>query len=114
MEDFMNSDPVGVVEGEAGTPIRLDDWVACIARDPRLRSPEPVESINPFTRQPLTIAPHPGTAYVVQERARIGMLAWSEDGADEIVVYGTSPLVLALAQEVAKQLGGRFRALHVA
>lgn len=111
MDQFANSDPLGVVEGEDGSPIRLDDWVAWITRDPRLRRPDPVRAVNPFNRHPLTIAPHPGTAYVVDGGSRIGMMAWSEEGVDEIVVYGSSSTVIEVAKEVAKYLGGRFRLL---
>jgi hypothetical protein len=111
MEDFEESDPVGVVEGEAGSPIRLEDWVAWVGRDSRLKPPEPIRAVNPFNREPLTIAPHPGTAYVLAGDSQIGMMAWSEEGVDGIVVYGTAPSVLAVAEEVAKELGGRFRRL---
>ena len=112
MEQFVDSDPIGVVEGESGSPVRLDAWVACIVSDPRLQPPDPVQAVNPFTRQPLTIAPHPGTAYISERGARIGMMAWSEEGAEEIVVYGASPGVIALAKEVAEHLGARFRLLN--
>ena len=113
MEAFMDSDPIGVVEATVDSAISMDDWIVWIASDPRLQPPDPVQSINPFSRQPLTVAPHPGTAYVLEEGARMGLMAWSEEGVDEIVVYGTSPAVLALAREVAKNLGGRFRLLDV-
>jgi hypothetical protein len=109
MEDFADSDPIGVVEGETGAPIRLEDWVAYIVSDSRLRPPNAVRSVNPFSREPLTVVPHPGTAYVLEGEMRVGMMAWSEEGVDEIVVYGASPPVLALAKEVAEHLGGRFR-----
>ncbi|MGC4094757.1 MAG: hypothetical protein QM756_43930 [Polyangiaceae bacterium] len=111
MEDFADSDPIGVVEGQASKPIRLDDWIAWIARDSRLQPPDAVQSVNPFSREVLIIAPHPGTAYVLEKQAQVGMMAWSEEGSDEIVVYGRTPPVLALAAEVAKELGGRFRLL---
>jgi hypothetical protein len=111
MNKFADSDPIGVVGGEDGSPVRLDDWAALIESDPRLDRPEPVQSTNPFTRQPLTIDPHPGTAYVLEGETRVGMMAWSEEGEDEIVVYGSSPSVVALAKEVADYLGGRFRAM---
>lgn len=111
MEQFSDSDPIGVVEGEPEAPVRLEAWIACIETDPRLQPPEPVQSVNPFTRQPLTIAPHPGTAYIAEKGDRIGMMAWSEEGAEEIVVYGSAPGLIALAKEVAEHLGGRFRLL---
>ena len=111
MADSISSAPIGIVEGEAGSPIRLKDWSDWIASDPRLLRPDPVQSVNPFNREPLVIAPHPGTAYVVEGGLRVGMMAWSEDGSDEIVVYGNSALVPAIAKEVAEQLGGRFRLL---
>lgn len=111
MEEFANSDPVGVVEGDAGRPLRLDEWVAWIAADRRLQVPSPIHSVNPFKKTPLIIDLHPGTAYVMADNSRIGMMAWSEDGADEIVVYGSSPIVLAVAKDIAKQLDARFRVL---
>jgi len=113
MEYEAEADPIGVVEGQEGSSIRLADWVARIQSDPRLRPPDPVPSVNPFDRRPMTITPHPGTVYVWEEKHRIGMMAWSEEGLDEIVVYGASPQVVAIAEEVARDLGGRFRRLGV-
>ena len=106
-----DSDPVGVVEGDAASPISEEAWSALISSDARLRAPAPVLSVDPFSQEPLEIAPHPGTAYIWNEGSAVGMMTWSEEGLDEIVVYGASPVVVALAEEVARLLGGRFRAL---
>jgi hypothetical protein len=112
VEYNVDSDPIGIVEGHQGSSIRLEDWVARIRSDSCLRPPDPAKSNDPLTRQPLTIMPHPGTAYIYQGETRIGMMTWSEEGLDEIVVYGASPRVVAVAEDVAKQLGGRFRRLQ--
>jgi len=62
--------------------------------------------VNPFNKRDIEIAPDSGTAYVWENGSVIGMMTWSEEGLDEIVVYGASPLVLDLANKVALQLGG--------
>lgn len=108
-----DSDPIGIVEGNAATPISLQAWAALIASDARLRAPQPVRSVNPFNQQGLEIAPHRGTAYVWENGSAIGMMTWSEEGLDEIVVYGASPVVIALAKEIAQRLGGGFRSLDL-
>lgn len=105
---------LGVIDSGRSLPIRIQDWLAVIANDSRLRVPDPVESTNPFSGDVLTITPHPGTAYVMDGQSRVGMMSWSEEeDADGIVVYGDSPAVLAVAKEVADRLGGRFRRLEV-
>lgn len=109
MEPSSAWEPIGVVEGGRESPIRLEQWVAWILGDARLRPPEPVVGTNPFDRRPLTVAPQPGTAYVLEGTARVGMMAWSEEGLDQIVVYGRSEHVVAVAREVAEGLGARFR-----
>lgn len=110
---FSEFGPIGVIDGQTGSPICLENWVRWIQRDPRLRPPDPVQSVDPFRRTPMVIVPHPGTAYVVEEEVRVGLMAWSEEGVDEIVVYGVSPVVLAVAKDVAEHLGGRFRLVEV-
>jgi len=113
MEYDADADPVGVIEGQEGSPIHLDDWVACIGGDARLRRPEPVGTTNPFSGLPLTINPHPGTAFVWEGAVRIGLMSWSTEGLDEIVVYGALPQVIVVAEEFARHLGGRFRRLNL-
>ena len=61
----------------------------------------------------MTIAPHPGTVYVLEGELRIGMMAWSEEGLDGIVAYGNPSQVVRVAEEAAQQLGGIFRSLSV-
>lgn|GEM_PF-2845476 len=99
-------DAIGVVQGDSGSPISLQNWVQFIATHPQLRAPESVRSVNPFNKRDIEIAPDSGTAYVWENGSVIGMMTWSEEGLDEIVVYGASPLVLDLANKVALQLGG--------
>lgn len=113
MEYEADSDPVGVIEGQEGSPIRLEDWVAWIGGDARLRCPDPVHTTNPFNKRPLTINPHPGDAFVWEGAVRIGLMSWSVEGLNEIVVYGASPQVTSVAEEVAQHLGGRFRRLYL-
>jgi hypothetical protein len=108
-----DADPVGIIEGKEGSPIRLDDWVARIDGDARLRRPDQVRATDPLSGKPLTISPHPGTAYVWESAAPIGLMTWSEEGLDEIVVYGALPRVISVAEEVAQHLGGRFRPLDL-
>lgn len=66
----------------------LEDWVARIGGDARLRRPDPIHTTNPFNGRPLTINPLPGIAFVWKGAVRIGMMSWSTEGLDEIVVNG--------------------------
>jgi hypothetical protein len=98
----------GVIQGDPQRPIGLERWAAAIVTDDRLRPPDPVEGIDPFTREPLTFRPHPGTAYVVEQGVPVGMMTWAEDDSDEILVSGSAPIVRTVAEEIAERLSGRF------
>ena len=104
-------DYVGKIEGKPGSPkIDRQRWLDLIGDHPNLVPPQPRESINPFTKQPMAIRPRPDVAHVVIGGKNVGSLSWAEDDSNLINVMGEVG-VIPVARDIAKSLGGRFKAV---
>jgi hypothetical protein len=105
----MGFDLIGEIVRSPDPPgINRQRWIDLIREHPNLVPPEPREGINPFTKQPMVIRPRSDVARVVVDGMEVGSISWAEDESNLIYVFGGA--VVPLAQEIAKVLGGRFRA----
>jgi hypothetical protein len=99
-------DFLGSIKTQADPPgIDLERWRAVIASHRNLAAVEPVVGVNPFTKEPLTYRPHPGSARVVVGGKEVGSMSWALDGAHEIDVWGEASAVDDIARDVAGELG---------
>jgi hypothetical protein len=107
----MEFDIIGEIVREPDPPgIDNQRWIDLIRGHPNLVPPEPREAINPFTKKSMVIKPRPDVACVVVDGQEVGVMSWALDGSNLINVFGQPQTVVPLAREIAKALGGRFRA----
>ena len=107
----MDHDIIGEIVREPDPPgIDNRRWIDLIREHPNLVPPEPVEGISPFTKRRMTIKPLPDVARVIVDGREVGAMSWSMDDSNLIHVFGEPESVVPLAQEIARSLGGRFRA----
>lgn len=106
----MDCDFIGEIVRESDPPgIDNRRWIDLIREHPHLVPPEPREGINPFTKQAMVIRPRPDVARVVIGGQEVGAMYWSEDDSNMINVFGEPQVMVPLANEIARSLGGRFR-----
>src|SRR3954447_1777579 len=107
----MGFDIIGEIVREPDPPgIDNRRWIDLIREHPNLVPPEPREAISPFTKKRMTIKPLPDVARVIIDGGALGAMSWSMDESNLIYVFGEPESVIPLAQEIARSLGGRFRA----
>lgn len=97
-----------ILPSPGGPDLDRDDWISLIDRHQNLVRPEPVQRINPFTGEPMTVKSSRDFAHVVAEKERIGSCHWFMNEENGICVQGISPALTAIAIEIAESLGGRF------
>ena len=99
-------DYLGRITTQSEPPnVDLKRWIDLILRHPSLTQVNPAPGVAPFTKKPLECRPHPGTAHVVLEGTKVGMMTWAEDGSSQIAVWAASCFVEKIATEVAAELG---------
>jgi hypothetical protein len=101
-----------IVAEQDGAGIDKRQWIDLIREHPNLIPPEPRETINPFTKERILIKPLPDVARLIIDGEEVGAMSWSMDDSNLIHVFGKPGNVSPLAQEVARLLGGRFRATN--
>ncbi len=107
----MGHDIIGEIISEPDPPgINHRLWIDLIREHPNLIPREPREAISPFTKKRMVIKPLPDVARVIIDGEEVGAMSWSMDDSNLIYVFGEPGTVTPLAQEVARSLGGRFRA----
>src|SRR3954462_8043889 len=107
----MNFDIIGEIVREPDPPgIDNQEWIELIREHPYLVPPEPREAISPFTKKRMVIKPLPDVARVIIDGVEVGAMSWSMDDSNFIYVFGEPRRVVPLAQEIARSLGGQFRA----
>jgi hypothetical protein len=107
----MGFDIIGEIVREPDPPgIDNRRWIDLIREHPNLFPPKPREGISPFTKRSMVIKPRPDVARVIVEGQEVGSMSWSLDDSNLINVFGQPEAVVPLAQDIAKLLGGRFRA----
>ena len=106
----MDFDFIGEIIREPDSPgIDNQSWIDMIREHPNLVPPEPREGINPFTKRAMVIRPRPDVARVVVDGKEVGAMDWSLDDSNLINVFGEPQVIVPLAHEIARSLGGRFR-----
>jgi hypothetical protein len=106
---------LGTIEPAAGDAMHRDGWIALIGSHPSLAPVQPRQGINPFTKLPDIYQAATDSAIVLPDDAKEGAIHWAMDDSHRLVVW---PLpmararVVAVAEDVASRLGGRFHAGH--
>jgi hypothetical protein len=101
---------IGVISSEPDPPgINKARWIELIRDYPNLDPAPPREGTNPFTRKPTVIYPRPDIARVVVAGKEVGTMSWAEDESNLINVFGEPEVVVPLACDIARLLGGHFK-----
>lgn len=101
---------VGVIKASPGfPPLKVEYWVALVARHPSLSSQKPRRGLNPFTTQPLTIPPRDDAARAQIGGQEVGFFCWTHRCEIDVHALGADAApVLDLAKELAAKLGAEF------
>jgi len=102
---------LGTIEPAAGDAMHRDGWIALIDAHPSLAPVQPRQGINPFTKLPHIYQAAPDSAIVLLDDAKEGAIHWAMDDSHRLLVWSmpnSRARVVAVAQDVASILGGRF------
>jgi len=100
----------GIIESPPDPPgLDKSQWLDLIASRDDLLAAEPHQGINPFTREPMTLPPHPDYARLVVNGQEVGSFSWAENEENVLIVCGDIDVVRSRAQEIAASLGGTFK-----
>jgi hypothetical protein len=103
-------DFIGEIVREPDPPaIDCRRWNDLIREHPHLVPPEAHEATSPFTKTRMVIKSPPDVARVVVDGREVGTMSWSPDDSNMINVFGELEVVVPLAHEIARSLGGRFQ-----
>jgi hypothetical protein len=101
---------IGEISSEPDPPgINKARWIELIREYPNLDPVPPREGTNPFTRKPMVIYPRADIARVVVAGKDVGTMSWAEDESNLINVFGEPEVVVPLACDIARLLGGHFK-----
>ena len=104
-------DLLGTIEPPAAATSGRAEWITLIGAHPALAPVQPVQGINPFTKEPYLYKPRPDSARVLLEGSQVGSISWAEDGSQLLVVWsnvGVQARVAKVAADVASRLGWSF------
>ena len=102
---------VGMIHAKPDPPgINRSAWMALIATRDDLVLPQPRTAVNPFTKKPITTNPPKDSAIVFVDGKQVGAFDWSQNEENIISVWGDLDCVRKIAEEIARELGGRFLA----
>lgn len=102
---------LGTIEPGAEHTSGKSEWMGLIHSHPQLSAPPAKQSINPFTRKPISIQPDPTAAQVMIAGHQIGSIHWAMDDSRRLVVWsdaGAEEKVGGVATDVASRLGWQF------
>jgi hypothetical protein len=106
----MNFDFIGEIVREPDPPgIDNRRWIDLIREHPNLVPPDTQEATSPFTKRRMVIKPLPDVARVIVDGKNVGSMSWALDESNLINVFGDPQVVVPLAREIARSLGGRFQ-----
>lgn len=95
----------------ASKPIDPDQWLSIIDSHVSLAHGRPQIGIYPFTKRPQVFKPVASSAHICVAGTRVGAIWWALDGSPFLMVQAeehATEAVAAIAEDVARLLGGQF------